>query len=88
MKKNNFVQGAFIASLGIIICKILGIIYVIPFYSIVGTQGGALYGYAYTFYDLFTSLATVGLPFAISKIISEYYTLGYYHKKKKYTILA
>ena len=82
MKKNNFVQGAFVASLGIVICKILGIIYVIPFYKIVGTQGGALYGYAYTFYDLFTSLATVGLPFAISKIISEYYTLGYYHKKE------
>ena len=83
MKKNNFVQGAFIASLGIVICKILGIIYVIPFYKIVGTQGGALYGYAYAFYDLFTSLATVGLPFAISKIVSEYYTLGYYKKKEE-----
>src|SRR5574344_1864634 len=83
MKKNNFVQGAFIASLGIVICKILGIIYVIPFYKIVGTQGGALYGYAYAFYDLFTSLATVGLPFDISKIVSEYYTLGYYKKKEE-----
>lgn len=81
MKKNNFVQGAFIASLSIIICKILGIIYVIPFYGIVGEKGGALYGYAYTFYELFTSLATIGLPFAMSKIVSEYDTLGYNTKK-------
>ena len=36
MKKNNFVQGAFIATLGIVITKILGILYVIPFYSIIG----------------------------------------------------
>ena len=42
MKKNNFVQGAFIATLGIVITKILGILYVIPFYAIIGVQGGAM----------------------------------------------
>ena len=36
-------QGAFIATLGIVLSKILGIIYVIPFYAIIGDQGGALY---------------------------------------------
>jgi O-antigen/teichoic acid export membrane protein len=83
MKKNNFIQGAFIASLSIIICKIIGVLYVIPFYRIIGTKGGALYGYAYTFYGLFSAISTIGIPFAISKIVSEYNTLGYYNKKER-----
>ena len=45
-------QGAFIATFGIVLSKILGMIYVIPFYSIIGDQGGALYGYAYSIYSM------------------------------------
>ncbi|MBP3840909.1 MAG: polysaccharide biosynthesis protein [Bacilli bacterium] len=81
LSKSGFVQGAFISTFGIVISKILGIIYVIPFYSIVKTRGGALYGYAYTIYSLFLALATAGIPLAVSKIISEYQTLGYYKTK-------
>jgi len=76
-------QGAFIATMGIVISKILGIIYVIPFYSIVGEQGGALYGYAYNIYSIFLSLSTAGIPLAISKIISEYNTLHYFDAKER-----
>ena len=83
MKKNNFVQGAFIATLGIIITKILGILYVIPFYAIIGEKGGALYGYAYSIYLFFMAISSAGIPLAISKIISEYQTLGYYDAKKR-----
>lgn len=83
MKKNNFVQGAFIATLGIVITKILGILYVIPFYAIIGEKGGALYGYAYTLYLLFMAISSAGIPLAISKIISEYQTLGYYDAKQR-----
>ena len=53
MKKSNFLEGAFIATSAIILTKILGVIYVIPFYSIIGEQGGALYGYSYTIYNFF-----------------------------------
>ena len=83
MKKNNFVQGAFIATLGIVITKILGILYVIPFYAIIGEQGGALYGYAYSIYLVFMAISSAGIPLAISKIISEYQTLGYYNAKQR-----
>ncbi len=83
MKKDGFVKGALISTICILFSKILGIIYVIPFYSIIGKQGGALYGYAYNIYILFLSLATVGIPLAISKIISEYATLGFEDAKKR-----
>ena len=83
MKKNSFIQGAFIATFGIVLSKILGMIYVIPFYSIIGDQGGALYGYAYSIYSIFLGISQAGIPLAISKIISEYNVLGYYDAKKR-----
>ncbi len=83
MKKNSFIQGAFIATLGIVLCKILGVLYVIPFYAIIGSTGGALYGYAYNIYSIFLSISQAGIPLAISKVTSEYHTLGYDHLKER-----
>lgn len=77
MRKNSFIEGTIVATLGIILVKIIGIIYVIPFNAIIGEQGGALYGYGYTIYQLFLSISSAGFPFAISKITSEYNALGY-----------
>ena len=86
--KSSFIKGAFIATLGIVLTKILGIIYVIPFHAVIGERGGALYGYAYTIYLLFMSLSSAGIPLAISKIVSEYQTLGYYNAKRRAFILG
>lgn len=75
MKKNNFVEGTLIATISVILTKLMGLLYVIPFYAIVGKQGGALYGYAYNIYAIFISISTMGIPIAISKITSEYHSL-------------
>ena len=88
LTKNTFLQGAFITTMGIVISKVLGILYVIPFQAVVKEQGGALYGYAYTIYSLFLALSSAGIPLAISKIISEYQTLGYYSAKEKAFIIG
>lgn len=83
MKKNSFVEGTFIATFAIILVKVLGMLYVIPFYKIIGEDGGALYSYAYTVYNLFLNISTAGIPIAVSKIISEYNTLNMYEAKNK-----
>ena len=88
MKKNTFVNGALITTFGVILTKILGIIYVIPFHALIGEKGGALYGYAYTVYSVFISLASAGIPLAISKLVSEYQALGYHNVKKRVFLLA
>lgn len=72
MKKNTFMEGAILATIGIIIVKVIGLIYVIPFNALIGDQGGALYGYAYNIYQLFLSISSAGFPFAISKLTSEF----------------
>ena len=83
MRKNSFVNGALLVTIGIVITKILGVLYVIPFHSLIGEEGGALYGYAYTIYVFFISLSSAGIPLAISKIISEYNTLGNYNARDR-----
>src|SRR5574344_2044174 len=83
MKKNSFVEGTISASFALIVIKILGALYVIPFYSIVGELGGALYSYAYNVYSLILNICTAGIPIAISKIISEYNTLEMYEAKER-----
>ena len=75
LTKSSFIEGTFIATLAIVVTKILGILYVIPFYATVGVKGGALYAYAYNIYVLFLDVSTAGLPNAVSKIINEYNTL-------------
>ena len=76
MKKSSFIEGTVIATIAIIITKILGMLYVIPFYAMVGVQGSALYAYAYNIYVIFLDISSAGLPVAMSKIIKEYNTLG------------
>lgn len=76
MKKNSFVEGTIIATVAIVLVKILGMLYIVPFYATVGSQGSALYGYAYNIYNIFLEISAAGLPIAMSKIINEYNTLG------------
>ncbi len=76
MKKNGFIEGSFIATINLVITKIMGMLYVIPFYKIVGSLGGALYAYAYNIYSIFLSISNAGVPNAISKITSEYNAKG------------
>lgn len=83
MKKNSFVEGTVLASISLILIKFLGAVYVIPFYSIVGSLGGALYSYAYTVYSLIINICTAGIPLAVSKIVSEYNTLEMYEAKER-----
>lgn len=83
LKKSSFLEGAFIATFCIIITKVLGILYVIPFYKIIGKQGGTLYGYAYNIYNVFLIISSAGIPLAISKLTSEYNTLGEIDKKRR-----
>jgi len=76
MKKSSFVEGTVIATTAIIITKILGMLYVIPFYATIGDKGGPLYAYAYNIYVIFLDISAAGLPIAISKLVNEYNTLG------------
>lgn len=83
MKKRNILQNSMIATVCIILCKIIGLIYVIPFNAMISKSAGALYSYAYNIYVIFLSLSTTGVPLAVSKMVSEYDSLEYYDTRDR-----
>ncbi|MED4203013.1 polysaccharide biosynthesis protein [Neobacillus mesonae] len=81
--QSKLLRGTFILTLGTILSKILGLIYVIPFFQIVGREGTVLYQYSYVPYTIFISVATAGVPLAVSKFISKYNALEEYAVGRK-----
>ncbi len=70
-EKHNYVQGAAILTVGVIIMKVLGAIYKIPLGNILGDEGYSMFMGAYNIYYIFFTLATAGLPVALSRLIAE-----------------
>ncbi len=83
LKKNSFIEGAVITYGAIVITKILGALYNIPFYEIIGNRGSVIYSFAFSIYALFLDISTSGIPIAISIVISEYASKGMYKTKEK-----
>lgn len=83
LKQNGLVEGSMIAYISVIITKILGALYVIPFYAIIGEAGGYIYSSAYTLYNLVLNASTSGVPTAMSILVSEYNTRGMQKTKRK-----
>ena len=75
---SKLIRGTFILTIGMVFSKMLGLFYVIPFNKIVGTEGIALYGFAYTPYTIFISIATAGVPMAVAKFVAKYNAMGEY----------
>lgn len=83
MKGSPFLRGTFFLTIATMISKMLGFIYVIPFTAMVGTGGYVLYTYAYRPYTIMLSIATMGLPLAVSKMVSKYNELDDYYTVKR-----
>jgi len=80
---SKLLRGTFILTLGTIISKVLGLFYVIPFYAIVKEHGTALYSFSYIPYTIFISIATAGVPLAVSKFIAKYNAMEEYAVGRK-----
>ena len=73
--KKNLLSGTFWLSSANLLCKILGIVYLIPWLMMMGSQDAgqqaqALYNVAYLPYALFLTLGTAGFPSGIAKKIA------------------
>ena len=64
---------------GNFISRLIGALYIIPWYAWMGKNGAeanALFGMGYEIYAMFLSISTVGIPVAVAKLVSKYNTLG------------
>ncbi len=70
-KSQNYLHGAAILTIGVIIMKILGVIYKVPLGNILGDYGYGIFLSTYNVYNIFFTLSTAGLPVALSRMIAE-----------------
>ena len=71
MKKSKFVKSTLILIIGGFITKILGMIIKIVMTRLVGTEGIGLYMMISPTFMLLITLAQLGFPIAISKLVAE-----------------
>lgn len=90
MKNNNsqrnnsqatMIRGSAWMTFGSIISRILGAIYIIPWYAWMGSNGNlanALTAKSYNIYSLFLIVSTAGIPGAVAKQVAKYNALNEY----------
>ncbi|QFT90260.1 putative cell division protein YtgP [Bacillus sp. THAF10] len=83
MSTSNILRGTLILTVGTMLSRVLGLVYIFPFHAMVGNDGGALYSYAYVLYSVFLSMATLGVPLAVSKFVAKYNAMGEYSVGRK-----
>lgn len=81
--KSTFFGGAAILMVGSILVKIIGAVYKIPLGNILSNEAFVDFNTAYNVYNLFLTIATAGLPVALSKTVAEANTLGRQNQVRK-----
>lgn len=80
---SSLMKSTAILTIGMFLSKVLGLVYVFPFYAIIGQENVALYSYAYIPYTIMLSVAISGAPIAVSKFVSKYNSIGDYESGRK-----
>ncbi len=75
-KKQTFLQGAIILLVANLMVKIIGALFKIPLQHLLLDEGMGVFNVAYQFYTAMFVISTAGVPVALSKMVSESYTLG------------
>lgn len=84
--KQKMVRGSIWMTVGSVVSRLMGAIYIIPWYAWMGEHAKVannLFSKGYNIYALFLMIATAGIPGAIAKQISHYNSLNEYGLSKK-----
>lgn len=81
-QKKSFVKGAAILGLAGLICKVIGALFRIPLYNLLG-DGMAYYEAVYPYYSWLLVISSAGIPTAISRMVAERVTMGDYAGAKR-----
>lgn len=84
---DQMLSGSAWMTLGSMLSRILGALYIIPWMAMMGNidvaaSANALYQIGYIPYTFFLTFATAGVPSAISKSVSKYNAMGEYETSK------
>ena len=82
-KQNTMFGGVAVLAVGIAIVKLIGALFKIPLFNVLGESGATDFNNAYAIYSVLLTISTAGLPVALSKTVSEANTLGRVNQKQK-----
>lgn len=85
-QQTQMVRGSLWLSAGNLISRLLGALYVIPWFTWLGAhanEANALFNMGYNIYALFLLISTAGIPAAISKQTAKYNSRGEYVLSKR-----
>ena len=86
--RQSLMKGAMILSIGVLVSRIIGMLYRIPIRNILGDEGQSLYGVAYSIYVVILTLTAMAIPGALSKLIAERRAAGAYKEAQRVFHLA
>lgn len=87
-KKQSYLKGAAILASTVIIAKIIGAIFKIPLYNLLGDSGTTNFALTYSIYALLLTISTSGIPVALSRQISAAASTGRPRQVKRYFSVA
>ena len=72
----SYMKGAALLTIAAIVVKLLSAVYRVPFQNLVGDEGFYIYQQVYPFIAIVTTWTSYGFAVALSKILSDYRSLG------------
>jgi len=82
-KKQTFLHGAALLALATAVVKVIGALYKLPLNMAIGAEGFSYFSTAYDIYSLLLMISSAGLPVAMSRMISQYNSLGEYTQVRR-----
>ncbi len=87
-KQSNFILQAGILATAGFISRIIGLLYVSPVQTIIGTVGFGYYSTAYNYYTIILLISSYSIPSAISKVIAQKLSVKEYRNAHRIFLCA
>lgn len=82
-RKDAFIFQAAILALAGLVSRVIGLLYAVPLYRVIGEEGNGYYGTAYEIYSIVLLISTYSIPTAVSKVISARIAVKEYKNAKR-----
>lgn len=70
IKQNTLTGGISILGIAGLICKVVGVLYLIPLANLIGSEGLGVYNQVFPSYNLMLTISSAGIPVAISRMVA------------------
>lgn len=76
MARDTLLKGTLVLATAALVARFLGVVQRVPLEYVIGKEGNALFGAANNLYLMLLTVATAGVPSAISRLVAEETALG------------